>query len=107
MQIGPSGTFRGEAEVNVAEVAGRFEGKLLAHDRLSIRSTGKVVGNIRFSRLEVELGGEISGDIDIAAAPASAPPRRGVVTPLDSARHGDAALPAPAPEQAAGGDDKR
>jgi len=65
IDIAESGTFKGEAEIDVAEVSGRFEGALTARDLLIVRSTGRVSGTIRVGRLEVERGGEIDGNIQV------------------------------------------
>ncbi len=42
---------------------GRFEGTLNVRRRLLIRATGKVTGNVRYGQIEIECGGQISGDI--------------------------------------------
>lgn len=65
IDIAESGTFKGEAEIDVAEISGRFEGTLTARDLLIVRSTGRVSGTIRVGRLEVERGGEIEGNIQV------------------------------------------
>jgi cytoskeletal protein CcmA (bactofilin family) len=44
-------------------VRGRFEGDLVVRRRLLIRASGKVTGSIRYGQLEVEAGGQLSGDI--------------------------------------------
>lgn len=63
IEVAASGTFKGEAEIKTADVSGNYEGSLTAHDVLVVRSSGRVQGTIRFGRLEVERGGQISGDI--------------------------------------------
>lgn len=63
IEISESGTFIGEAEIEVAEISGAFEGSINAHDLLIVRATGQITGTIRFGRLEVERGGRIEGDI--------------------------------------------
>ncbi len=65
LRIAETGVFVGEAEIETAEISGRFEGKLKATARLLIRSTGKVSGNIQFSEVCIEAGGQISGDVQI------------------------------------------
>src|SRR5581483_10357249 len=77
IEIAESGLFKGQAEIDSAEVAGRYEGNLTVRDRLFVRSTGKVMGTIRYGRLEIECGGELVGDIQVlgrAAVPASEEP---------------------------------
>ncbi len=63
IEIADSGIFKGKAEIDSAEIAGRYEGELTVRDRLFVRATGKVVGSVRYGRLEIECGGEIVGDV--------------------------------------------
>lgn len=65
MEIAESGTFKGKAEIDVADISGTFEGELTVRELLTIRSTGRVIGRIVFHQLEVERGGEIVGEIGI------------------------------------------
>ncbi len=64
IQTAESGVFIGEAEVETAEIRGRFEGKLTANKRLVVHSTGRVVGTIRYGSIIIEEGGRIGGDIE-------------------------------------------
>ncbi len=41
------GEFKGAAEVDVADISGRFDGDLTARQRLIVRAGGKVLGKIR------------------------------------------------------------
>lgn len=63
IEVAASGTFKGEAEIKTADISGNYEGSLTAHDILVVRSSGQIKGTIRFGRLEVERGGQITGDI--------------------------------------------
>ena len=63
IQISERGVFAGKAGIDVAEINGCFEGELTARKHLLIRATGKVSGKIRYGKLAVEEGGEISGDV--------------------------------------------
>lgn len=63
IRIAEGGVFSGKAEIDVAEVRGRFEGDLTARKRLVIYATGKVTGVIRYGALMIEEGGTISGDV--------------------------------------------
>jgi cytoskeletal protein CcmA (bactofilin family) len=67
MDIAGSGEFRGSAEIESADISGRFDGDLVVRQRLTIRATGKVLGKIRYGQLEVERGGVISGTIEALA----------------------------------------
>ena len=63
IQIAEQGVFCGTAGIDIAEIRGRFEGELTVRKQLVIHATGRVSGKIRYGRLTVEDGGEISGDI--------------------------------------------
>jgi cytoskeletal protein CcmA (bactofilin family) len=68
VDIAESGLFKGSASIDDAEIRGRFEGVLTVRGRLLIRSTGKIVGTIRYGQIEIECGGQISGDIQAQPA---------------------------------------
>src|SRR2546430_8952990 len=63
IQIAEHGVFVGKAGIDVAEIRGRFEGELTARKQLIIRSTGKLSGKVRYGKVAIEEGGELSGDI--------------------------------------------
>lgn len=63
IEVTPSGFFKGTANVGEADISGRFEGELIARDRLIVRAGGKIRGAIRYGRIVIESGGEISGDM--------------------------------------------
>jgi len=63
IQISERGVFAGKAGIDVAEIRGRFEGELTVRKQLLICATGRVSGKIRYGKLAIEEGGEISGDI--------------------------------------------
>jgi cytoskeletal protein CcmA (bactofilin family) len=74
--IADSGVFRGEAEIEEADISGTFDGSITATSRLVIRSTGKVTGTIRCHRLMVEEGAQVAGKIEMIPGPAAAAPSR-------------------------------
>ncbi len=63
IEIAETGTLIGDIEVETADVSGRFDGNLNVNERLTIRSTGRVSGKIRYNTIEIESGGRISGDV--------------------------------------------
>ena len=65
IEIAQTGTFKGSAAIEMAEIRGNFEGTLTARDTLIVRSSGRVTGTIRFGKLEIERGGEVVGDIGL------------------------------------------
>src|SRR5208283_1434765 len=60
--IAESGLFKGSASIEEAEIRGRFEGNLVVRKRLLIKASGRVAGTIRYGQIEIECGGQISGD---------------------------------------------
>jgi cytoskeletal protein CcmA (bactofilin family) len=71
IEISETGLFKGSAEVDEAEIGGRFEGGLTVRRKLVIRSTGKVTGTIRYARIVIEQGGEISGTVEVLGSGAA------------------------------------
>ena len=67
VDIAESGLFKGSASIDDAEIRGRFEGNLVVRKRLLIKATGRVSGTIRYGQIEIECGGQISGDIQAQA----------------------------------------
>lgn len=63
VQIAETGVFKGTVSIDVAEIRGRFEGELTAREQLIIHASGRVAGKIRYGRIKIEDGGELSGDI--------------------------------------------
>ena len=70
IQIAEQGAFKGSAEIDIAEVRGTFDGTLTVRQKLVIFSTGKVTGKIRYGKIVIEEGGQLSGDITFGTAPA-------------------------------------
>ncbi len=60
-----SGVFKGEVQVEDAEIAGVFDGTLTVNGSLTIRATGRVIGVARSRRLSVEDGGQLSGKMEM------------------------------------------
>jgi cytoskeletal protein CcmA (bactofilin family) len=71
VDIAESGLFKGSASIEDAEIRGRFEGNLVVRKRLLIKASGRVSGTIRYGQIEIECGGQISGDIQ--AQPSAEP----------------------------------
>lgn len=68
MELAESGSFKGTAEVEYAEISGTFEGNLVVRGGLVIHRTGKVSGNISYGEIEIARGGSLTGEIKIIAA---------------------------------------
>ncbi len=63
VEIAETGSFKGAAEIEDAEISGEFDGELVVRGRLVIYSTGKVRGKITYGEIEIERGGEMTGTI--------------------------------------------
>ncbi|MGE0753858.1 MAG: polymer-forming cytoskeletal protein [Alphaproteobacteria bacterium] len=71
VEIAEHGSFKGSANIEDAEISGLFEGDLIVRNRLVIYSTGKVRGTITYGEIEIERGGELTGEIKSNASGAS------------------------------------
>ena len=92
--VAQAGIFKGEVQVEDAEIAGLFDGTITARNSLVIRASGKVNGIARCRKLSVEEGGQVSGRMEMlteaqasAATSAATGPRPATPAPV---------LPAPA-----------
>ena len=72
LSVAPGGMFKGEVEVEDAEIAGTIDGTLTVKGSLIVRATGKVLGTARYRRLQVEDGGQITGRMEMITEPARA-----------------------------------
>ncbi len=72
LAIALGGMFRGEVEVEDAEISGTLDGTLTARGNLVVRASGRVLGTARCRRLQVEDGGQITGRIEMITEPARA-----------------------------------
>ena len=71
IQISEHGAFKGAAEIDMAEIHGQFDGNLTVRQKLTIYATGKVSGKIRYGKVVIEEGGQLTGEIMFGAAPAA------------------------------------
>jgi cytoskeletal protein CcmA (bactofilin family) len=93
VQISESGALHGNIGVDLAEIRGRFEGELTARKQLIIHPGGKVSGKIRYGKIVVEEGGEVSGDIATISG-AAKPAPAGAAKPGATASTTSATAPA-------------
>ena len=68
IQISERGSFKGSADIDIAEIRGQFEGNLTVRQKLTIYATGKVTGRVRYGKIVIEEGGQLSGEIDSGTA---------------------------------------
>jgi cytoskeletal protein CcmA (bactofilin family) len=74
IEISDTGVFKGSASIEEAEIRGRFDGVLNVRRRLLIRASGRVKGTVRYGQIEIECGGQISGDVQAQPATGELPP---------------------------------
>lgn len=84
IRIAEAGAFSGKVGIDIAEIHGVFEGELTARQQLRIHATGRVSGKIRYGRILIEEGGEVSGDVQpLATATKDANKQQERVSALD------------------------
>lgn len=69
LEITESGLFKGSAEIDEADISGRFQGKLMVRGRLRVRNSGRIEGTVRYGELEVENGGQLVGNLRVFGEP--------------------------------------
>ena len=99
--IGPNGRVSANLHARDIVVLGRLKGNVRAVERLEIRKTGSLIGDIVTARVVIEDGAYFKGSIDIqkgtvAAAPSPAPAAAPSVQAAAAASGSASAMPAPA-----------
>ena len=82
IQISERGAFKGSAEIDVAEIRGVFDGELTVRQKLVIYSTGKVTGRVRYGKVVIEEGGQLSGEIEAGTQPRADKAQRPNIQPV-------------------------
>lgn len=77
LQIAEHGVFSGTVAVDLAEIHGRLEGELTVRKQLVIHATGKVSGKVRYAKIKVDEGAELSGEIAVLERPQTGVAPRG------------------------------
>jgi cytoskeletal protein CcmA (bactofilin family) len=65
LEIAQNGVFQGTIAVDEAVINGRFDGELTVRKQLVIQATGRVSGKIRYTKIKVEEGAELSGELSM------------------------------------------
>jgi cytoskeletal protein CcmA (bactofilin family) len=68
IQISERGSFKGSADIDIAEIRGQFDGNLTARQKLVIYATGKVTGRVRYGKVVIEEGGQLSGEVEFGTS---------------------------------------
>ncbi len=82
IEISDTGVYKGSASIEEAEIRGRFDGVLNVRRRLLIRASGRVTGTVRYGQIEIECGGQISGDVQAQPTTSELPPSLVETRPL-------------------------
>ena len=64
--IGTTGKCKGNIETHNADIWGSFDGDLKASGTLTIQEAGVATGTIEYQKMQIKLGGKLSGDIKIS-----------------------------------------
>ena len=84
--IQDSGSFRGSAEVEDADISGHFEGDMTVTGTMKLRKTGRISGTLRYAEIQIERGGQVTGSLEKIP-----PPQK----PAQAAKPKQKASPAP------------
>ena len=63
LQIGPKGNVAGKIEAKVIDVHGLLSDNILCHDHILSHRTGSVSGQLDYSDIEIERGGQFKGNM--------------------------------------------
>ncbi|SCA56422.1 conserved hypothetical protein [Candidatus Terasakiella magnetica] len=63
LDVPNGGVYTGTAHVEEAFISGVFDGELYAYKTLTVKSGGRVKGDVRYGRIVIEEGGEIAGSM--------------------------------------------
>lgn len=69
--VAQEGAVEGEVAATSADIAGSVQGELLIEERLMLKSTARVDGNIHAGRIVVEEGALFTGQCEIGGVPGS------------------------------------
>jgi cytoskeletal protein CcmA (bactofilin family) len=64
VHIEATGVVKGLVKADVVDLCGQMHDSLIANQFLMIRSTGMMIGSVKYQELEIEKGGKIEGQID-------------------------------------------
>ena len=68
LEISETGFFKGSAVIEEAVISGQFEGSLTVRGQLTVKSRGRIQGDVRYGKLSVESGGQIIGTLEVLPA---------------------------------------
>jgi len=71
--VGQTGHVSGQISAETAEIRGMVDDQLEVKNRLVLRASGSISGQISYSKIMVEEGGSISGTIEMMERAKAAP----------------------------------
>jgi cytoskeletal protein CcmA (bactofilin family) len=71
--IGTNGSIKGEIICVHAEISGNLEGKISVTELLSLKSSSKIIGDIKTGKLSIEPGAIFSGSCVMGSKPSTSP----------------------------------
>ena len=95
--VGPNGRVNANLHGKDVVVQGRVKGNIRAVDRLEIRKTGSLMGDIVTARVVIEDGAYFKGSIDIQKPGAKAEAASASVAPVSATSSSPLSSPSPAP----------
>ena len=63
LEVARNGLFKGNADVDTADISGTVEGSVTAREILIVRASGRVRGKVAYGQLEIERGGIVVGEM--------------------------------------------
>lgn len=97
LTVGPLGKIQANVTAREVVVYGQLHGNIQVQDRVEIKKSGSVLGDMKLARISIEDGAYFKGNIDIQVKPA-AMQAAGAASPAAAAP----SLPAPAKPKTVG-----
>ena len=95
LTVGPNGKVHADVTARSITILGRVQGNVRAGERIEIRKTGSLEGDLVTARIVIEDGAVFRGSIDIIKAGAAKPASRTPATPASQPQAASTAKPAP------------
>ena len=69
LTIGPNGVVKADVDAREVFVSGRVDGNIVGHEKIQLRSTGQVSGEVRTERLAIDEGASLRGKVEAGKVP--------------------------------------
>tara|TARA_B110000495_G_C22945520_1_gene553474 strand:+ start:237 stop:683 length:447 start_codon:yes stop_codon:yes gene_type:complete len=63
LTVGSTGDLKGTIETENADIWGKVDGNIKVNSTLTVQELGSALGKIEYSKLQIKLGGEVSGEL--------------------------------------------